>query len=84
MRRAFEVSRLNRQIMKRKDEYLAKVGANIRNIRRLRGYSYTELAKAMPMKPDALREIEKGYVSPLLTTLKRIADVLEVDIRDFL
>lgn len=71
-------------MIKRNEAYLIKVGNSIKNVRKLRHLSQREVAALIPMKEDALRKIERGYVSPLLITLKRIADALEVDIKVFL
>ena len=70
--------------MKRRNDYLTNVGSKVRSIRKLRGLSYVTVAESMDMKPEVLRRIEKGYTSPLLLTLKRIADALGVDIKVFL
>jgi ribosome-binding protein aMBF1 (putative translation factor) len=70
--------------MKRNNEFLKQVGKKIRNVRKLRGISYVQLAPKIPMKPESLRKVELGHVSCLLVNLKGIADALDVDIKLFL
>ena len=70
--------------MKRTDQYLKQVGANIRKVRHERGLTLKQVSAEIPMKLYAYNKIELGYVSCRLLTLKRISEVLQVDIRDFL
>lgn len=65
-------------------DFQVKVGVKVREVRNKTGLSYETVAAMIPMKAEALRRIEKGYVAPHVTTLKLIADALQVDIKDFL
>ena len=70
--------------MRGQEDFIVQVGKNIRNIRKLRSMTIGDVAEKIPMKEYALNRIELGYCSCNLSTLKRIADCLDVDIKIFL
>lgn len=65
--------------------YYDIVRKNIRKYRKEKGFTQQKLADEADMSIDYLAEIEsvKRRKTFSLATLGRIADVLEVDIRDF-
>jgi transcriptional regulator with XRE-family HTH domain len=56
------------------------VGENVRSWRERRSYGQTELAKLVGMSPEGLFRIEKGQRQPRPATLRKIADVLGIDV----
>lgn len=58
---------------KKVDRYL---GLQIRKKREQKGISLTQSAKDMNMSPSLLSQIERGVVSPSISTLRTIADYL--------
>jgi len=65
-------------------EYLKAMGAKIRATRKSKGIHLRDLGKACNLHFGAISEIENGKRNSYLLTLKTIADVLEVDVKDFL
>jgi predicted transcriptional regulator len=57
------------------------IGREIRNIRKRRGLTATELTAMAGLSSGFLSKIEKGLISPSLNTLKRLADTLDI-VRD--
>lgn len=64
-------------------EFLKYLGKNISNIRKLKGYSQLDLGLKIDMEKSNLSAIENGRQNPTSLTLKKIADALEVTIKDF-
>ncbi|HEX5566678.1 MAG TPA: helix-turn-helix transcriptional regulator [Streptomyces sp.] len=58
------------------------IGARIRSARRSRRLSQEKLAEMAGLDRQAIGKIELGYTSPLLDSLLRIADALDVDLAD--
>ncbi|MFT4063052.1 MAG: helix-turn-helix transcriptional regulator [Edaphocola sp.] len=52
-------------------------------IRLGKNISQADLARSCDKDPQSLNRIEKGRVNPSVNTLKEIADMLEVNVRDF-
>jgi transcriptional regulator with XRE-family HTH domain len=59
------------------------VGEQIRQIRRWRGLTQSDLAEASGLSSNTLSLIERGQSSPTLSTLQKIAAALQIDINDF-
>ncbi|MDQ0232230.1 helix-turn-helix domain-containing protein [Metabacillus malikii] len=55
-----------------------QIAENLRNIRKLRGYSYDQLANVTGVSKGMLSQIEKGESSPTVNTLWKIANGLQV------
>lgn len=55
----------------------------VRKIRKARGLSAAELAKAAKLTERTVNYIEKGYSDPRASSLARIASVLDVPIGTF-
>jgi len=60
------------------------IGSNVRRVRKERGLGQVELAKRAAMHQPTISEIETGLHIPLLQTLTRIADALDVDVAHLL
>lgn len=58
------------------------IGANIARIRRQKGWTQRELAKAAGLSHDYISAIERGKGIPSLKTLAIIAEKLGVDIKE--
>ncbi|MBS1634600.1 MAG: helix-turn-helix transcriptional regulator [Bacteroidetes bacterium] len=64
--------------------FLVKVGNNIVRIRKEKGISSKELAEHLDMEPSNLTPIEKGRINTTLLTLHKIAQILGVDVSEFM
>lgn len=64
--------------------YLQAMGKKIRATRNARGITLRNFAKLCNLDYSGLCKIENGRTSPLLLTLKLIADKLEVDVKDLI
>lgn len=58
------------------------IGAKIRSAREHANLTQQAVALAIPMDRATYVRIEQGHASPLLDTLIRIADALDVPLRD--
>src|SRR3989338_581666 len=58
------------------------LGGRIKELRRLRRLSQEELSEKINIDPKHLSRIEVGRGFPSLDTLERLADTLQVDIKD--
>ncbi|WP_106478426.1 cupin domain-containing protein [Phytohalomonas tamaricis] len=59
------------------------VGVRLKALRTLRGISQRELAKRCGVTHSSLSLIEQGRVSPSVSSLKKILDVIPISIGDF-
>ena len=64
----------------RDNEFLKKFGKNLRRIRQEGNLSQETLSDIAEVPRSQIARIERGEVNPTINTLKRIADVLKVDI----
>lgn len=73
------------QNFKSNDHYYDIIRKNIKKFRKEKKFTQLQLAEAADLSVDFICEIEslKKNKSFSIVTLGRIADVLEVDIRDF-
>ena len=62
------------------DPILSTIGANIRRLRMLRGWTQTQLATVIDSDANLLGRIERGQQNVTLLTLARIARGLEVEL----
>lgn len=60
-----------------------ELGEKIRKSRKERGLTLVEVARSAGCSPSFVSGVERGRVSPSITTLKRIASALGVNIVDF-
>ena len=68
----------------RNDIYLKEIGSKIRAARKAKKMSMDSLGEKIKMNISNISFIERGKTNPHLLTLKRIADVLEVEVKDFI
>jgi transcriptional regulator with XRE-family HTH domain len=66
------------------EQLLSTVGARIREARLKAGLTQAELGARADLKQSYIFELESGTANITLRTLARMADVLEIDARDFL
>ncbi|MBA3900753.1 MAG: helix-turn-helix transcriptional regulator [Bacteroidetes bacterium] len=64
-------------------DFLRKVGENIKQIRKNKGLSQVDLAFLCEMEKTYLNPIEKGKINPTALTYLKIAKALEVDVKMF-
>jgi transcriptional regulator with XRE-family HTH domain len=68
----------------RNDIYLKEMGGKIRAARKAKKMSMESLGELINMNISNISFIERGKTNPHLLTLKSIADVLKVNLRDLL
>lgn len=68
----------------RNDIYLKEMGSKIRAARKAKKMSMDSLGEKIKMNISNISFIERGKTNPHLLTLKSIADVLSVDVKDFI
>lgn len=62
---------------------MEEIGQKIRTLRKERGLTLRQLAKAARCSPSFISQVERGKTSPSIATLKQIASALRVNIVDF-
>lgn len=65
-------------------EYIAAIGKTIHALRAEKGMSLRSFSLMVGIHYNQILHIEQGKVNPSLKTLYRIAEGLEVDIKDLL
>ena len=65
-------------------EYLISIGKKIREIRRAKGIPIQKAAAMADTYKSSLSDIETGKMNVKIIQLKKLADLLEVDVKDFL
>lgn len=60
------------------------MGENIVREREKQGLRQVDLAAKLDMEPSSLRRIEKGTTNTTLGMLHRIAEALDVEVREFI
>ena len=65
-----------------KEDFLKKIGENIVRLRDKRGLRQIDLAIELDIDDSSLRRIESGRTNPTIITLKKIADVLKVNLSE--
>ena len=66
------------------DPYLKTIGAKIRALRKEKKITIRGLGELCKLDYSTLSRIEGGQYASKITTLKKVADVLEVDVKAFL
>ena len=69
--------------MKEPDRENIELGRTISQFRYMKQYTITELAERIQISPSMLSQIERGISNPSLTTLRKLADVLDVPLFRF-
>lgn len=64
--------------------YLKQMGLRIKAIRLSKGLFIRQVCEVAKLDEGALSRIESGQKNSYLLTLKKIADALNVDVKDFL
>lgn len=64
-------------------EYLKKLGKNISKIRRANKFSQLDVCAIISMEKSNLSAIENGRQNASTLTLKKIADAINVEVKDF-
>ena len=65
-------------------KYLIEIGQKIRTIRKEKGIPIQKAAAMAGTYKSSLSDIENGKMNSKILTLQRLAEVLNVDIKDFL
>ncbi|MEJ7828392.1 MAG: helix-turn-helix transcriptional regulator [Segetibacter sp.] len=68
----------------RNDPSLTEMGKKMKLIRKFKKITLRELGQLCKLDYSAIARIECGQKSSRILTLKAIADVLEVDVKDFI
>jgi transcriptional regulator with XRE-family HTH domain len=63
-------------------EFLKRLGGNIRKIRLSKGLTQVDLADLCGSEKSSINRIESGRTNPTATTIKAIAEQLQVPIKD--
>jgi ribosome-binding protein aMBF1 (putative translation factor) len=63
-------------------EYLKNVGQRIKTARKKAGYTVRSLSPLIEIHYSSISAIECGKSSPNLLTLKKIADILNINIKE--
>jgi transcriptional regulator with XRE-family HTH domain len=59
-----------------------KIGQRIKQLRKQKGLTIEKLAYENGLAKGNLSEIEKGLVDPKLSTLKRVAEGLDINLKE--
>lgn len=63
------------------DQYLKKVGSNLRRIRKEKGFSMENLAHEAEIEYRQLGRIERGEINTSIISLLRICETLQVEMK---
>ena len=58
-------------------------GKRLRELRKRNNYTLAQLSEKISIEPSSLGNIENGYNYPKISTLEKLAEVLECKVRDF-
>ena len=64
-------------------KYLKRLGKNIAETRKSKGFSQLDVCAVISMEKSNLSAIENGRQNPATLTLKKIADALGVEVKVF-
>ena len=64
-------------------DFLKLVGSNVKKYRKKQGLTQKNLAWDCNTDESAIRRIENGQINTTISSLKRIADILEIPIISF-
>ena len=59
-----------------------ELGARIKELRHKKGYTQEKFAEAIGVAPRHISRIENGINTPSIETLAKIADILDVEIKE--
>ena len=60
-----------------------RVGGRLRELRKFRALTQEQLAERIDRSVDAVSALERGLALPSFETLEKLADALDVPVRDF-
>jgi len=63
---------------------LIEMGHRIREARHLRGLTQERVAELSDFGKARISRLEAGFINPTMSTLKRIADVLDISVSELL
>ncbi len=63
--------------------FLKQLGAKIADLRKTKGFSQMDLGSMINMEKTNLSAIENGRQNPSTLTLKKIADAMNCEVKDF-
>ena len=69
-------------ISNKDSKYLKALGRNLRRIREANKISQEALSGKMDTSPSQVGRIERGEINPTVSTLKSIADSLNIEVKD--
>ncbi len=65
-------------------QYLISIGKKVREARKAKGISMRQLVVLAEVHKSSLSEIENGKMNVKILALKKLADTIGVDLKDFL
>ena len=65
------------------DRLAEHIGAQIKRLRERHGWTQAALAEKVGLHRVSLAHLERGAKRPSLDMLEKLADVLNIDVRDF-
>jgi len=74
----FQIRNMN---VHRDNEFLRKFGKNLRRIRQEGKFSQEALSDLAEVPRSQIARIERGEVNPTITTVKKFAEALQIDIQ---
>ena len=66
------------------DDYLAQIGAKLKAVRLKNGLTVRQLGELAQLDYGHISRMENGQMDSRISTLKKVADVLNCDVRRFL
>jgi predicted transcriptional regulator len=69
----------------RNSDFLKKLGRHVRNVRLAQGYSIDRLyLESANVSRATISHLERGLIDPQISTLKRLADALNISLLELL
>ena len=68
----------------KKEQLQKQIGQSIISLRKKKGWSQSDLARACNKDRQALEKLENGKVNPTLYTLYEVAQALEVELAELI
>jgi transcriptional regulator with XRE-family HTH domain len=73
--------------MKIRGDYMKKakelLGARIKELRKARGFTQEQFAEMIGVEPRHVSRMEGGYTAPSINRLEKIAEALNIPLKDF-
>lgn len=73
---------MRKKLTKKEQAFLDLLGNRILVLRNEKGISQTKLAKGMKTQHNRVSELENGKVNPKITTLLKVAKLLDISIAE--